>query len=195
MTLPAANATIKFSQLQSEYGGSNPISLSEYYRSPNTSNAKYVNYSKTNTALSRTWSAFTNLPHVAGIRQLRIRLSSDYASGSLIEWIWGGVVVSNAAGTSHPSQFQSGAAGIAVVWGTAGGYQQKLFVEGSNYPANPQTSSSWPAGKNTAGGNDYSYYVLWAEKIYATSTTAVNSSVPITVGTAISMSDFASGSN
>ena len=33
MTLPASPASISFSQIQTEYGGSNPISLSEYYGS------------------------------------------------------------------------------------------------------------------------------------------------------------------
>lgn len=32
MTLPAAGSSISFSQLQTEFGGTNPISLSEYYR-------------------------------------------------------------------------------------------------------------------------------------------------------------------
>lgn len=76
MTLQTSGA-ISFSQIQSEFGGSNPISMSEYYR-----NGSYVPSSITSGAGS--WSSYTGSTSAPG-----------YYWSNLYILVWNGSQISN----------------------------------------------------------------------------------------------------
>lgn len=95
MTLQASGA-IALSEIQSEFGGSNPISLSEYYRG-----GSYVSPTLDFAINAATW---TNSNQV-------IR----YSGSSTYTFIWGGTVVCTATGSNLSS-------GLDNIAGTTSGH-------------------------------------------------------------------------
>jgi hypothetical protein len=109
MALPAARGQISLGQIQGEFGGANPIYLSEYYRTPNgatTGNNTNVPIgpAPARIALSNFWSAFyavaitmkysrsaanTNTFYLnsTGWPEIRITTPIDGGSSSFTSWI------------------------------------------------------------------------------------------------------------
>ena len=95
MTLQASGA-ISLYQIQNEFGGSDPISLSEYYK-----NGSYVDPSL-NFAISA--AQWTNSNQVV-----------RYNSSNTYTFIWGGTVVCTATGSNYSS-------GLDYIAGTTSGH-------------------------------------------------------------------------
>ena len=95
MTLQASGA-IDFGQIQAEFGGSNPIGISEYYKG-----GSYVNPSLNFAVNAATW---TNSNQVV-----------RYTSSNTYTFIWGGTVVCTATGSNYSS-------GLDYIAGTASGH-------------------------------------------------------------------------
>ena len=95
MTLQASGA-IALTEIQSEFGGSNPIGLNEYYKG-----GSYVNPSLTFGLNAANWSNSNQV----------IR----YTSSNTYTFIWGGTVVVQATGSNYSS-------GLDYVTGTASGH-------------------------------------------------------------------------
>lgn len=209
MALPAANQPISFLQLQNEFGGSKPISLSEYYRSPGVSNSKNVHY-----GYQGGWaynSNYSNSGYSKNYRAMVIDVSTKYsATGNFqTRWYYGGAVVSNylpSATYSH-ADFWANSGGKAYIisfgsepqtslatlnfGGADHGYTRTgapQYVEAEAYAATGSKASQ-------AGGTLFWYY--YASKTQTRSTVQQNSTVPIssTNNATISMSNFASQGN
>ena len=206
MALPAANQPISFLQLQNEYGGSKPISLSEYYRSPNTANAKNVHY-----GYQGGWaynSAYSNSGFSKNNRAMVIDISTKYsATGNFqTRWYYNGAVVSNYLPSALYSNadFWANSGGKSYVISFGSEPQTSLATAnfgGSNHgytrTGAPQWVDSEPyaatgSKANQAGGTLLWYYFY--SKTQTRGTVQQNSAVPIssTNNATISMSNFAS---
>ena len=122
MTLQASGA-IALSEIQSEFGGSNPISLSEYYRG-----GSYVNPTLTYGLNAANWSNSNQV----------IR----YNSNSTYTFIWGGTVVVQATGSNTSS-------GLDNITGTTSGHTTYVYGCGTrlvNY-SSYQRWSIWRKNK------------------------------------------------
>jgi len=81
MTLPAASTEIKFSQIQTEFGGTNPISLSEYYRDSNKTTASLQDSGTNMSATTRphTSTSNANIATSGQIKMSQFASSREYA--------------------------------------------------------------------------------------------------------------------
>ena len=211
MALPAANQPISFLQLQNEYGGSNPISLNEYYRSPNTNNTKNVDYGyQGNWAYNSGWS---NLGFSKTSRHMVVDISTKYGDGLLphqVRWVVDGVVVSNASlpapSYSHADYWANDggkayilAVGsepqITIVTKNKGGSQWDYSTTGAPQWYERETYAATGDKASQAGGTRLYYFIY--VKTQTRSTVQQNSTVPIssTNNAIISMSNFASQGN
>ena len=209
MALPAANQPISFLDLQNEYGGSGPISLSEYFRSPNASNTKAVNF-----GFQGNWgynSGFSNSGYSETNRHMVMDFSTKYGSELLahqIRWVFNGAVVSNTlpAVKYSSSDFWANNGGQSYVLTVGSAPQSQLATK--NYGRSPFTGMTGPpqyyrtetysatgSKASQAGGTLFYYY--YYSKTQTRSFVNYNSTVPIssTNNATISMSNFASQGN
>ena len=209
MALPAANQPISFLQLQNEYGGSKPISLNEYYRSPGISNAKNVDY-----GYQGGWaynSSYSNSGFSKNYRALAVDISTKYSATANFQtrWYYGGNIVANYlpdAKYSH-ADFWANSQGKSYVITFGSEPQTSLATMnfgGANHGYSSTGAPQWYASEtyaatgskaSQAGGTILWYY--YASKTQTRATVQQNSTVPIssTNNATISMSNFASQGN
>lgn len=210
MALPAANQPISFLDLQNEYGGSGPISLSEYYRSPDVNNAKAVNFGFQG-SYAYASPSFSNSGYSETNRHMVMDFSAKYGSEFLahqVRWVFNGVIVSNSlpAIKYSSSDFWDNNRGQSYVLTVGSEPQSQLATR--NYGRDPYTGVTGPpqyyrretysatgSKASQAGGTLFYYY--YYSRTQTRSFVNYNSTVPIssTNNATISMSNFASQGN
>lgn len=122
-----ASGQIDFAQIQTEFGGSNPIGISEYYR-----NAGYVSPTLTYALNAITWSNSNQV----------IR----YTSSNTYTFIWGGTVVAQATGSNVSG-------GLDNIAGTTSGHTIYRFGCG-NRLVNYSSYQRWPIWRKNKAAYD-----------------------------------------
>lgn len=124
MALPSAPASISLGQIQTEFGGSNPISLSEYYKG-----GSFVS----------TGDTAPNVPTSGQISMSNFRGAIKYNGPPTVEYL---VVAGGGAGAAGPV-IQANAAGA----GGAGGFKTatgKSVTKGTSYTVTVGAGGTWP---------------------------------------------------
>lgn len=176
MALPSSGVSLSLAQIQSEFGGSNPISLSEYYF-----NGTYVTSNNTNVPTSGATISISNF--YGAVKAIVVEYQLIGAGGAGGHGLWNGY--SSTRAPSGGSSSITGAAitnitaagglggldaydnpgtapdpnrnGVGTVYGAGGiagpSYYSETYSPGGNAP-----STSYGAGGGGAGGDHSSTY-------------------------------------